>query len=89
MLETFGDAEIQDDRREPYRRPEPIRTSDHRLATLHLLPSAPPELVEAAYRCLSKLHHPDRVAPSERDRAHREMVAVNAAYTELRDRASA
>jgi hypothetical protein len=26
---------------------------------LHLLPSAPPELVESAYRCLSRLHHPD------------------------------
>lgn len=28
--------------------------------TLHLLPSAPPELVTAAYRALAQLHHPDR-----------------------------
>ncbi len=89
MLETFDDVEIVDDRQEPYRRPEPIRTSDQRLAALHLMPSAPPELIEAAYRCLSKLHHPDRVAPSERDQAHRQMVAINGAYNELRDRASA
>lgn len=26
---------------------------------LHLLPSAPPELVESAYKCLSRMHHPD------------------------------
>ena len=29
------------------------------LVVLHLRPSAPPELVDAAYRCLAKLHHPD------------------------------
>jgi hypothetical protein len=28
-------------------------------AELHLLPSAPPELVKVAYRTLAKLHHPD------------------------------
>ena len=27
---------------------------------LHLRPTAPPELVIAAHRCLAKLHHPDR-----------------------------
>jgi hypothetical protein len=26
---------------------------------LHLLPSAPPELVESAYKCLSRMYHPD------------------------------
>lgn len=29
-------------------------------ADLHLLPTAPPELVTVAYRCLAKLYHPDR-----------------------------
>lgn len=29
-------------------------------ADLHLLPTAPPELVRDAYRCLAKLYHPDR-----------------------------
>ncbi len=28
-------------------------------SVLHLLPTAPPELVESAYRTLSRLHHPD------------------------------
>lgn len=28
-------------------------------AVLHLLPTAPPELVQAAYRTMSKLNHPD------------------------------
>ena len=89
MLETFGDVEIVDDRQESYRRPDPIRASDHRFAALHLLPSAPPQLIEVAYRCLCKMFHPDKVTPGERDQAHRQMVAINDAYSELRDRASA
>lgn len=42
--------------------PEPRINQSHRgpYADLHLLPSAPPELVAAAYRCLAKLCHPDR-----------------------------
>jgi hypothetical protein len=28
-------------------------------AVLHLLPSAPPDLIEGAYRILARLHHPD------------------------------
>jgi hypothetical protein len=43
-------------------------------ARLHLLPSAPPELVEASRRVLARRHHPD-VAGG--DPAH--MVAVNSA----------
>lgn len=39
---------------------EPIRGTDRAFAVLHLLPSAPPALVDAAFRCLAKLHHPDR-----------------------------
>jgi len=89
MIEAFGDVALEDDRQRSARRPAPDRAGDHRLAALHLLPSAPPELIEAAYRCLSKLHHPDRAAPSDRDQAHRQMVAVNAAYDALRDRVSA
>ena len=30
------------------------------LVVLHLRPTAPPELVDAAYKCLARLHHPDR-----------------------------
>jgi hypothetical protein len=34
-------------------------TDNDPFATLHLLPSAPVEVVKAAYRALAKLHHPD------------------------------
>ena len=43
---AYGNASIPLDRAAAYR-------------TLHLLPSAPEDLVKAAYRTLSKLHHPD------------------------------
>ena len=33
--------------------------TDDSYVVLHLLPSAPPELVTAAHRCLAKIHHPD------------------------------
>ncbi len=57
---TFADVEIEDlgesGRRSSDRAPhagDPYRT-------LHLRPTAPPELVTAAHRCLAKLNHPDR-----------------------------
>ncbi len=45
---------------------------------LHLRPTAPPELVIAAHRCLAKLHHPDRGGD------HDAMLAINAAAEALR-----
>lgn len=39
--------------------PQPIRRDDDAYRELHLLPSAPPELVTAAYKTLARLHHPD------------------------------
>ena len=33
--------------------------TDPDYSALHLLPSAPDPLVDAAYRCLARLHHPD------------------------------
>ncbi len=60
--------------------PDPIRQTDRDYAVLHLLPSAPPSLVEAAFRCLSKDLHPDRGGP------HEAMVRLNAAVTALRER---
>ncbi len=47
-------------------------------ATLHLLPSAPPELVRAAFKCLAQLHHPDK--PGGDTEA---MQKINAAYRRL------
>jgi len=46
---------------------------------LHLLPSAPPELVTVAYRTLAQLHHPDRGGDAAT------MVQLNQAVAILRD----
>jgi hypothetical protein len=45
--------------------------------TLHLLPTAPPELVKAAHKTLALLHHPDKGGDL------RTMQAINAAYDVL------
>ena len=45
---------------------------------LHLLPSAPPEVVTAAYRALATLHHPDRGGDATA------MVQINQAVALLR-----
>jgi len=78
LREAYGDVRIEPLASAPP--PAPIRQTDHDYAALHLLPSAPPELIEAAFRCLCRLHHPDRGGDTER------MVALNAAMATLRDR---
>lgn len=45
---------------------------------LHLRPTAPPELVDAAYKCLARLTHPDRGGD------HDTMVRLNEAREMLR-----
>ncbi len=45
---------------------------------LHLLPTAPIEVIRAAHRALAALHHPDRGGSGEK------MVAINAAYETLK-----
>jgi len=58
MHDAFPDVETVDAATPPpFDRGRPAR--DDPWATLHLLPSAPPELITAAHRCLAKLHHPD------------------------------
>ena len=39
--------------------PAPQPSTARPFAVLHLLPSAPPELIEGAYKILARLHHPD------------------------------
>jgi len=63
--------------------PPPLRKTDPSYATLHLLPSAPPELVDAAYRCLARLHHPDTGGSTTT------MQRLNAAHGALKTRRSA
>ncbi len=57
--------------------PPPRAQPSDPYSTLHLLPSAPAELVKAAYRTLAQLHHPDRGGDEE------EMKAINEAYRRL------
>jgi hypothetical protein len=53
------DGEYQDPERErtPPKRSRPKPVDPYQ--ALHLLPTAPPELVKVAYRCLAQIHHPD------------------------------
>lgn len=53
---------------------------------LYVLPDAPKCVIEAAYRALSREAHPDRAPADQRDQAHEAMVALNEAYSVLRDR---
>ncbi|MBA3247310.1 MAG: J domain-containing protein [Pyrinomonadaceae bacterium] len=52
-------------------------TKDELYARLHLLPSAPAELIKAAYRELAKLNHPDKGGNEEA------MKLLNEAYAKL------
>lgn len=60
----------------------PETRDPYRILQLH--PSAVPELVEAAYRTLARLHHPDRSDDPESSAA---MAELNWAYATLRDAA--
>ena len=78
-------AEVRDARgagTPPPRRPGALAAERH-YAVLHLLPSAPPEVVDAAYRALVKRHHPDRLPAGERERATRVTQELNAAREAL------
>jgi curved DNA-binding protein CbpA len=65
------------------RPPPPPPQVDDDFATLHLQADAPQPLVEAAYRSLAKLWHPD----VNRDPAAlARMQAINSAYERIRER---
>ncbi len=70
--------------REPESRPTPIRRSDEAYRALHVLPSAPACVIEAAYRALVREQHPDVKSAAERERAHEHMIALNRAIEVLR-----
>lgn len=61
----------------------PTTQSSPAYQTLHLLPSAPKEVVLAAYRALSKLYHPDI---SKRPNANEVMKRINVAFGEIMGR---
>jgi hypothetical protein len=83
MRETFAAVVEYGADRTATSPPDPTRRDDPDLAVLHLLPSAPPELIETAYRCLSKLCHPDKGGE------HDGMLELNEAITRLRQRLGA
>lgn len=60
--------------------PPPVRNPAviNPYAVLHLLPSAPPELVKAAYKALAQIYHPDKTGGDDET-----MRAINAAYERL------
>ena len=64
----------------PRTHPADVLTTDpHKV--LQVLPSAEPEVVQAAYRALSSKYHPDRDGSSY---AARRMREINEAYAQLR-----
>ncbi len=64
--------------------PPPPRPPDDPYRVLHLLPSAPLDLVEAAGRTLAKLYHPDKRPEGERALATVEMQRINGALDRVR-----
>ncbi len=78
MRDVFPDVEIVGAATPPpFDRGRP--SSDDPYQVLHLLPSAPPELVTAAHRCLAKMNHPDRGGSTAT------MQAINGAVEQIRE----
>jgi len=71
---------IEEERPRPPR-PAPAPVADP-YSVLHLLPTAPPELVKAAYRVMSQLCHPDAGGD------HAAMVRINLAFERLQELAA-
>jgi hypothetical protein len=69
--ETYEDPEAE------WTPPKPKPKTVDPYVTLHLLPSAPPEVVKAAYRALAVLNHPDKGGDEEA------MKRLNEAYGRL------
>ncbi len=78
---VFPDAETGDDATGRASQATPTAPTDAALAVLHLRSSASPPLIEAAYRVLARMHHPDAGGDAE------QMRSINAAVETLRKRA--
>jgi len=76
LAQVFGDVDVEGSRTGPADRGGDPREAA--LVVLHLRPTAPPELVDAAYKCLARLHHPDRGGSTIT------MQAINAAAEQIR-----
>ena len=58
LAQVFGEVDVEAVRSGAADHGRP--PSDDPWVILHLRPTAPPELVAAAHKCLAKLNHPDR-----------------------------
>ena len=76
LAQVFGDVDVEGSRAGTADRGGDPREAA--LIVLHLRPTAPPELVDAAYKCLARLHHPDRGGSTLT------MQAINAAAEQIR-----
>ena len=90
FLRHFPGADIIDDRGARYSAPPPPpkapAPSLH--AALYLVPTAPREVIEAAYKALVKKYHPDRLPEPERAGANATLARINVAYAQLTKEAS-
>ncbi len=78
LAHVFGDVDVEGSRTGPADRG--LQPSDDPWIVLHLRPTAPPELVNAAHRCLAKLNHPDAGGDTIT------MQAINSAVEQIRSR---
>lgn len=76
LAQVFGEVDVEGSRSGAADRGRP--SSDDPWVILHLRPTAPPELVSAAHKCLAKLHHPDAGGSTAT------MQAINAAAEQIR-----
>lgn len=86
FLRRFSWADVIDDRhggRTTAPPPPPRASTVTPHSALYVLPSAPPEVIEAAYKALVKLHHPDRLPAPERARGNETLARINVAYAQL------
>ena len=83
LLGHFPDADIPASARWRQSQTEPQRSGGDFYRVLHLRETAPLELIEASYRVLARLHHPDRGGTTEA------MQQINGAYAALREQVSA
>ncbi len=79
LTDRFPDAHIEN---APSPHVATVSDPDSEYLTLFVIPAAPPEVVKAAYRALSKLYHPDRGGDGAA------MQRINEAYSQIESRLS-
>ncbi len=78
LAQVFGEVDVEGSRTGSADRRRPTGGDPYQV--LHLLPSAPDEVVTVVYRTLARLHHPDVVGGDTGT-----MQAINAAVESIRE----